>query len=131
MTTAPDRFPSRLLEPAVLARVHGAFNMAGGLWPLLHLRSFEAVFGPKADRWLEHTVGGLLTGLGWAQWQAGTPADWKHARRIGVATAGTLLAIDLVYVPQGRIRWTYLFDAAEEIALLAAWAAASTRHAAS
>lgn len=114
-------------DPALLSRVHGGFNMLGGLWPLVHLRSFEAIFGPKYDRWLEHTVGGLLLGLGWAQWKAGTPDGWQHGRRIGVATATTLLAIDLVYVPQGRIRWTYLIDAVEEIALLAAWAEAARR----
>lgn len=91
---------------------------------MLHLRSFEAVFGPKADRWLEYTVGGLLTGIGYAQVRAGSADDWRHARRIGVATATTLLAVDLVYVPRGRIRWTYLLDAAEEVALLAAWARA-------
>lgn len=111
----------------VLGRVHGGFNIVGGLWPLLHLRSFEAVFGPKYDRWLEYTVAGLLTGLGWAQWRAATPTDWPHARRIGIATAATLLAVDVVYVPRGRIRWTYLLDAAEEAALLAAWAAATRR----
>lgn len=118
-----------MLDPRTLSRVHGAFNIAGGLWPLLHLRSFEAVFGPKHDRWLEHTVGGLLTGIGWTQWRAGTPGGWPHARRISVATAGTLLAIDLAYVPRGRIRWTYLLDAAAELALLVAWAAASGREA--
>ncbi|WP_281291004.1 hypothetical protein [Nocardioides antri] len=31
-----------------------------------------------------------------------------------------MLAIDLVYVPRGRIRWTYLIDAAEEAAFIAA-----------
>jgi hypothetical protein len=43
-----------------LARLQGAANLVGGLWPLLHLKSFEAVFGPKTDRWLVKTVSGLL-----------------------------------------------------------------------
>lgn len=114
-----------MVDPVLMARAHGAFNMVGGLWPLLHLRSFESIFGPKVDKWLEYTVGGLLTTVGYAQWRAGTEEDWPHARRLGIATAGTLLAIDLIYVPKGRIKWTYLIDAAEEIALIAAWAAAS------
>lgn len=118
-----------MLQPPLMAKAHGAFNIVGGLWPLLHLRSFEAVFGPKADRWLEYTVGGLLTTVGYAQWRAGTTEDWPHARRLGIATATTLLAIDLIYVPRGRIRWTYLIDAAEEAALLGAWAVASRNHA--
>nr|BFE77706.1 hypothetical protein GCM10020093_003070 [Planobispora longispora] len=100
----------------------GAFNVASGLWPLLHLPSFEKVFGPKQDDWLVRTVAGLLLGVGWTQLRAeATPAGLRDARRIGVATAATLLAVDLVYVPRGRIRPTYLLDAAAEIAWLAVW----------
>lgn len=113
-----------MVAPTVLARAHGAFNVVGGGWPLLHMRSFEAVFGPKADRWLTYTVGGLMVSIGYSQWRAGTPADWPHSRRLGIATAATLLAIDVRYAP-GRIRWTYLLDAAAEAALIGAWAAAS------
>ena len=109
------------MGPAVMARVHGAFNMASGLWPILHLRSFEWVFGPKVDRWLVYTVAGLLTSVGYAQWRAGSHQDWPHARRMGVATSSTLLLIDLINVPRGRIRATYLIDAAAEATLLGAW----------
>jgi hypothetical protein len=87
-----------------MARVHGAINVVSGLWPILHMRSFEWVFGPKVDRWLVYTVAGLLTSVGYAQWRAGTDEDWPHARRIGVATSSTLLLIDLLNVPRGRIR---------------------------
>ena len=117
-----------MLQPPVMAKIHGAFNISGGLWPLIHLRSFEAVFGPKADRWLEYTVAGLLTAVGYAQWRAGTTGDWPHARRLDLASATTLLAIDLIYVPRGRIRWTYLIDAAEEAGLIAGWIIASRNH---
>ena len=55
---------SVMLRPPLMGKAHGAFNIVGGLWPLIHLRSFEAVFGPKVDRWLEHTVAGLLTTVG-------------------------------------------------------------------
>ncbi len=82
---------------------------------LVHLPSFEMVFGPKADKWLERTTAGLLVGIGWSQLSAApTPEGVRQARRIGVATAATLLAIDLIYVPLGRIRPTYLIDAAME-----------------
>ncbi len=118
-----------MLQPPLIGKTHGAFNIAGGLWPLLHLRSFEAVFGPKVDRWLVYTVAGLLTSIGYAEFKASTPEGWTHARRLGVATATTLLAIDLVYVPRGRLRWTYLLDAAGEATLLAGWAVAThNRH---
>ncbi|MBG0826653.1 hypothetical protein HS041_02540 [Planomonospora sp. ID67723] len=104
------------------ARAHGVFNVLSGLWPLVHLPSFEKVFGPKEDDWLVRTVAGLLVGVGWAQLRAAaTPEGVGHARRIGVATAATLLAIDMIYVPRGRIRATYLLDAAAEAAWLAVW----------
>ncbi|KDN77343.1 hypothetical protein ABZ568_18190 [Streptomyces olindensis] len=109
-----------------IALAHGAFNVVGGLWPLLHLRSFEWVFGPKTDVWLQMTTGGLLTSAGLAQLTAATdPRGPAHARRIGLGTAVTLLAVDLVYVPKGRIRPTYLLDAAMQTGWITAWLRAS------
>jgi hypothetical protein len=37
------------MDGVVVARAHGVMNVVGGVWPLLHLHSFEAVFGPKID----------------------------------------------------------------------------------
>jgi hypothetical protein len=110
------------MSPVVLARAQGLFNLLGGAWPLLHLRSFEALFGPKHDRWLQQAVGLLLVLNGWAQLRApATPAGMDVARRVGRGTAQSLLAIDLVHVPAGRIAPTYLLDAAAEACWLAAW----------
>ncbi|MGK5555143.1 hypothetical protein ACSNOI_26360 [Actinomadura kijaniata] len=107
---------------AALARAHGVFNVLGGAWPLVSRRSFEWVFGPKQDWWLEQTVAGLLVAAGWSQLRAGdSDAGREHARRVGVGTAVTLLAIDLLHVPRGRLRWTYLLDGAMEAAWLLAW----------
>lgn len=47
-----------------LALAQGAFNLLGGLWPLVNMRTFEAVYGPKSDKWLECTVAGLLITIG-------------------------------------------------------------------
>ncbi|MEW9530972.1 hypothetical protein [Microbispora sp. NPDC049125] len=116
MDTRQDR------RGAALARAQGLFNIAGGLWPLVHPRSFEKIFGPKTDWWLERTVAGLLVGAGWSQLRAASsPQGVEHARRIGVATAATLLAVDLTHVPTGRIRPTYLLDAAMEAGWIRAW----------
>src|SRR4051812_12970670 len=93
--------PSRGL---VMARAQGAFCIASGVWPLLHRRSFEAVFGPKRDYWLAATVGLFLVGNGTVQLTTpATASGVAAARRLGVATAVTLASSDLVNVARGRI----------------------------
>lgn len=115
------------MEPQTLARAHGLYNVLNGLWPLLHMASFEAVSGPKADRWLVRTVAGLLVTVGAAQLAAGSsPAALRQARLLGIGTAGTLGTISLLYGARGRISRIYLWDVPVEGAWAAAWAAART-----
>jgi hypothetical protein len=112
----------QLLTSRSVARAHGLFNVFSGLWPLVSLRSFEKVFGHKTDDWLVYTVGGLLLTAGWTQLSSeDSPEGRRLARRLGLGTAMTLLAVDLVYVPRRRIPGTYLIDAAMEIGWVAAW----------
>ncbi|MFH8492746.1 hypothetical protein [Streptomyces coeruleorubidus] len=122
---ARARTPDRADTVAV---AQGLFNIVGGLWPLVHLRSFQWVFGPKTDDWLQMTTGGLLVSAGVAQLAAAPgPQGPVQARRIGLGTATTLLAIDLIYVPKGRIRPTYLLDAAMQTGWIAAWLRSAPR----
>jgi hypothetical protein len=105
-----------------LARAQGLFNLAGGAWPIVSLRSFEWVYGKKTDVFLQKTVGGLLVSVGYAQLSAGKSEEGLAVgRRIGTATALTLLAIDLVYIPKGEMRKTYLQDALMEVGWIVAW----------
>ncbi|MFI8965816.1 hypothetical protein ACIGO8_27320 [Streptomyces sp. NPDC053493] len=111
------------MNPVLVARAQGLFNLVGGGWPLLHLRSFEWVFGPKPRyEWLQRTTAGLLATAGWSMlFSSAAPPAVRQARRTGLGTAVTLLAVDLVYVPRGRIRPTYLLDAAMQAGWLLAW----------
>lgn len=105
-----------------IAMVQGSFNVVNGLWPLVHMRSFEAVSGPKADKWLVRTVSGLLIAIGLEQLRAASnPGGDAVAKRLGIGTAATLAAIDLVYVAKGRISKVYLVDAAVELAIIRTW----------
>ncbi len=120
--TSSGRDPTGAPAGAALARAHGAFNILGGLWPLLHMRSFEAVTGPKVDRWLVRTVAGLMVANGSVQVGAsGSGEGVVQAGRIGVGTAAVLAAIDLTYAPRGRISRVYLADAAMEVGWVLAW----------
>jgi hypothetical protein len=107
---------------AALARSHGAFNVVGGLWPLLSMPSFEAVTGPKTDRWLVRTVALLMVANGVVQWRAaGSGQLAAAAREIGIGTAATLGAIDLAYGLRRRISRMYLVDAVLEVGWVLAW----------
>lgn len=113
------------MQARQLAKAHGLFNVVGGVWPLVSMRTFEAVLGPKVDRWLVRTVAGLMVVNGVTQLQAGSsPEGLRLARLLGQGTAATLAAIDLTYAPPGRISKIYLIDAACELAWVALWAAA-------
>ena len=111
-----------------LAVAQGAFYLGTGLWPLLHMRSFESVTGEKTDDWLVETVGALLTVSGAVMMMAGlrrrvTP----EIALLAAGSAAALTAIDVIYTARRVIRPVYLLDAAVEVGLIAAWAAVAAR----
>lgn len=105
-----------------LAFAQGVFYFLTGIWPVLHLASFEAVTGPKTDDWLVQTVGALLATFGAVLALAGfrrrvTP-EW---RILAAGFALVLALVDIVFVARGIIRPIYLADAAVELPLALAW----------
>lgn len=105
-----------------IAFVQGASYVVTGGWPLVHLRSFEAVTGPKVDDWLVRTVAGLLVTIGIAEIGAARRDEVTPAlETIGMGTAATLGAVSAWYAARGRIRRIYLVDAALEGVLVLGW----------
>ena len=103
-------------HPALVSMA--AYYGVTGAWPLISMRTFEAVTGPKHDRWLVRMVGALALANGIALAVASRrekPSAETIALAVGSAIAFT--AIDVPYVLMGRIRPVYLADAAAEIAL--------------
>jgi hypothetical protein len=47
------------VEP-IVALVQGIYFLVTGIWPLISMRSFLAITGPKTDLWLVKTVGLVL-----------------------------------------------------------------------
>jgi hypothetical protein len=108
-----------------VAVVQGAYYAATGIWPILHLRSFEAVTGPKAEGWLVKTVGGVIGVVGATLLAAGlrkrvTP----EVALLGAGSAAVLGAVDVWYAARGRISPVYLLDALPQAVIAAGWASA-------
>jgi hypothetical protein len=108
----------RPAEKAVLI-VQGAYYLATGIWPLISMRTFESVTGPKVDKWLVNTVG-VLVGVIGAVLIAGANrrAANPEAQLLAAGSAAGLAAIDVTYVMKRRIAPVYLLDALGEVALL-------------
>jgi hypothetical protein len=112
-----------VIEPRWRRRVIAAqalYYVVTGLWPLFHLRSFEAVTGPKTDDWLVHTVGLLAAAIGAS---LGTAVLRRQTQGAVVSTLATtsafaFAAIDLWYGLSGRIPPIYLADAAAQLGLI-------------
>jgi hypothetical protein len=104
--------------------IQGPLYVVSGLWPILHLRSFERVTGPKADGWLVKTVGGLLAVIGSSLIAGGAMRRPSRAMRVlGLGSAAVLALVDVVYASRGRISKVYFADAALQTLIGAAWLA--------
>lgn len=101
----------------LLLRAQSIYYAVTGAWPVAHMRSFEAVTGPKTDDWLVHMVGLLTVGIAVAIWPR-AQADAKRARALAIWAAASFLVIDVVYTALGVISPIYLMDAAGELGLI-------------
>ncbi|HYO58640.1 hypothetical protein [Archangium sp.] len=109
-----------------LAVTQGVFYVVTGLWPIVHLRSFEAVTGPKPEGWLVKTVGALITVIGGTLLTAGLRRRVSpELMLLAAGSAAALAAVDLVYSPQ-RVSPVYLLDALAEGVLVTGWGVAAT-----
>jgi hypothetical protein len=125
MSSPARRADARRSLRKLTAYAQSAFYVPTGVWPLLDMRTFEKVTGPKLDDWLVKTVGGCVAVAGAVVGLAArrnriTP----EVALLGAGTAAVLTGIDLVYVAKGRIGRIYLLDAVAETTLIAMWALA-------
>jgi hypothetical protein len=99
--------------------VQSLYYLVTGLWPLIHLPSFEAVTGPKTDDWLVHMVGLLAATIGGTLGLAVLRREITGTvRALAVVSALAFAAIDVWYGFSGRIASIYLADAAVELVLV-------------
>ena len=116
-----------MISAAALIRAQAAYYIVSGVWPVVSLRSFEAVTGPKPEGWLVKTLGALVTAVGASLWVAAEqPQPSREATALSIGVAATIGASDVYYAAiRRRISPVYLGDAAAEAALLCGWVAAS------
>jgi hypothetical protein len=96
--------------------VQGIYFFLTGIWPILHIKSFMAVTGPKTDLWLLRTVGVLVTAIGIDLIVSEDPS-----MVLGIGSALGLAIIDIIYVAKKVISKIYLADAAAELVLCLWW----------
>jgi hypothetical protein len=110
-----------------LARAQGAYYLASGIWPLVSLRTFERVTGPKTDDWLVRTVGLLAATIGSVLVLRAAPSDGRPDPALGIGSALAFAATDVVHAGRGRISRIYLADALVELGIAGAWLVAERR----
>lgn len=102
--------------------LQGSYYLITGLWPWIHLRSFEWLSGPKTDDWLVRTVGLLVAVVGavllLATWRRRITAEIAF---LALGSAGALAFVDVYYVAVGRIWPIYLGDAVLQVLLILGW----------
>jgi hypothetical protein len=117
-----------------LCWAQGLYFLVTGAWPLVSVRSFQAVTGQKsdhliadppteADHWMLNTISALIIVISVVI----LSGAWRRrvsfeVSLLGIMSAAALTIIDVVYVARGTILPIYLADAAVEVVIIAVWA---------
>lgn len=113
---------------AYVSLAQAFYYVVTGVWPLLSLKTFQMVTGPKVDGWLVKTAGVLITAIGLALGLAGLRKQTSpEIPLLAMGSAAGLTGIDIVYVAKKRISPIYLLDAVGELGLIGLWAFALGR----
>jgi hypothetical protein len=93
-----------------------------GIWPILSIRTFFAVTGPKNDVWLVKTVGAIVTAISLAFGYAAAVGRISPEIKVLAITCGiAFIAIDTYYVACKNISKVYVVDAVIHMALVLLW----------
>lgn len=102
--------------------LQGIYFLITSVWPLVHLKSFLYVTGPKTDIWLVQTVAILILPYSILFFYiAFTKKILQVYAVIGSICSLGLGAIELYYYLQGTLKWVYFVDAIIEICFFIYW----------
>jgi len=102
--------------------LQGFYFFFAGLWPLVHMKSFEMITGPKTDIWLVRTVGVLVTVIGGVLILFGFRRKvFLEIRVLAMGSALGLAGIEIFHVLAGQISKIYLLDTLMEVIFVILW----------
>ncbi|MFZ5871164.1 MAG: hypothetical protein ACOYXW_11645 [Actinomycetota bacterium] len=102
-----------------IMRAQGWYYAIGGAWPLIHFRSFEAVAGPKPDRFQTQVTAALFTAIGVALLAgARQPPTAPVTRSLAASSAIGVAALDWRY--RSDLRQVFRLEAVIEAVFAAA-----------
>jgi hypothetical protein len=105
-----------------LLATQGIYYLITGLWPIIHIRSFMEVTGPKTDLWLVKTVGAIITAIAITMVsQLGKSEVSDEMIVLAISSAAAFAAIDFYYSLKGTISKVYMIDGVVQIALILFW----------
>ncbi|MCF6157066.1 MAG: hypothetical protein E3K32_00525 [wastewater metagenome] len=106
------------------ALIQGIYYIITGIWPLMSMRTFQMVTGPKTNHWLVNTVGVLIIVIGGVLIITGIRRTVYPDIEIILLALGSaigLAAIDIVYVVKKQISPIYLLDMCIEVVFIINW----------
>lgn len=100
--------------------IQGIYYLLTALWPLIHIKSFEKVTGPKTDHWLVYTVAAMIicSSLVFLSAATGPFMIGKEVLILAFSNAIALAIVDIIFSLKNVISKVYLLDAAAEISLV-------------
>ena len=105
-----------------VALVQGIYFFITGIWPIISMKTFLLVTGPKTDLWLVKTVGLILALMGAVLLYAqGTGTINPPVILLAIGAALSLALVEFIYVAKRVISPIYLADAFVELILIGWW----------
>jgi hypothetical protein len=102
--------------------IQGVYTLITAIWPLIDIKSFMVVTGPKTDIWLVKTVAVVLLPIAaFYLINIYRPGEILHLVLIGVINSIGLAIIDFYYSGKNIISRIYAVDGALQVIFALCW----------
>lgn len=106
----------------VMATIQGAYFFITGIWPIVDIKSFQLVTGPKTDLWLVKMVGLLTVAISLLLFViAKRRLITTESIVLILGSSISYLSIDVYYSLNRVISYIYLADAVLQLIIILIW----------